>query len=315
MSQELRFPSIDGLRAFESTARLGSFERAAEELALSASAVAKRVATVETLLGTALFTRSARGLRLNPTGEDYLLQVRSALQLLSAMPLHRRQAQRRERLRLRAPPTFARQVLVPQLQGFAEAHAEVELELQLSLPHDSAAGSAADVEVHYAETAADAPQALLAEPIWPLAAPGWLARHAPLRTAADLLRLPLLRTPLQPWRPWFQAAGLAEPEPTQGPRLLDLGLTLEAAVAGQGVALARPSLAWAWLAAGSLRPAWPLQAWPSQHYLLLQHADSPAAGAFAAWLRAACARLQAQAQDELSRQLRTFFGQGPRAAR
>jgi len=315
MSQELRFPSIDGLRAFESTARLGSFERAAEELAITASAVAKRVATVEALLGTVLFTRGARGLRLNPTGEDYLHQVRGALQLLSAMPLHRRQAQRRERLRLRAPPTFARQVLVPQLPDFAEAHAEVELELQLSLPHDSAAGSPVDVEVRYAELPADAASALLAEPVWPLAAPGWLAQQPPLHQAADLLQLPLLRTPLQPWQPWFRAAGLDAPEPTQGPKLLDLGLTLEAAVAGQGVALARPSLAQAWLAAGSLRPAWPLQAWPSHHYQWQRHADSAGAAAFVAWLQACCAQLQARAQDELSRQLRTFFGAPPQRPR
>ena len=45
MVQDIRFPSIDGLRAFEASARLGSFERAADELAITASAVAKRVAT------------------------------------------------------------------------------------------------------------------------------------------------------------------------------------------------------------------------------------------------------------------------------
>ena len=60
MAQDIRFPSIDGLRAFEASARLGSFERAGDELALGASAIAKRVATVEELLGTALFSRQAK---------------------------------------------------------------------------------------------------------------------------------------------------------------------------------------------------------------------------------------------------------------
>ena len=57
MAQDIRLPSIDGLRAFEASARLGSFERAADELSIGASAVAKRIASVEGLLGTALFQR------------------------------------------------------------------------------------------------------------------------------------------------------------------------------------------------------------------------------------------------------------------
>ena len=65
-----------------------------------------------------------------------------------------------------------------------------------------------------------------------------------------LAGLPLLRSPLEPWQPWFRVAGLDWPEPCAGPRLLDLGMTLEAAANGRGVALARPSLARAWLPRG-----------------------------------------------------------------
>jgi len=68
-SPALRLPSIDGLRAFETAARLGSFERAADELNITASAVAKRIATVEDLLGTALFTRGAKALALTASGK------------------------------------------------------------------------------------------------------------------------------------------------------------------------------------------------------------------------------------------------------
>ena len=123
MAQDIRLPSIDGLRAFEASARLGSFERAADELSIGASAVAKRIASVEGLLGTALFQRQIKPLQLTPSGREYLEQVRGALQLLTAMPLHRRSAQRRERLRVQAPPTFARQILVPRLDSFSVAHA------------------------------------------------------------------------------------------------------------------------------------------------------------------------------------------------
>ena len=307
MAQDFRVPSIDGLRAFEASARLGSFERAAVALDISASAVSKRVATLEELLGTALLRRGAKALQPTPSGQEYLLQVRSALQLLSAMPLHRRETQQRERLRVLAPPTFARQVLVPQLASFGAAHAQIDLELQLSVPFGGNVGGSggsggnaapADVEVRYGEIDVQSPDVLLREQVLPLAAPRLLPQ---LRQPADLARVPLLRTPLQPWTPWYRAAGLDWPEPAQGPKLLDLGLTLEAAVSGQGVALGRPSLAYPWIAAGSLLPPWRLAAWPAEHYHLRLHGGSSAARAFAAWLHELCARHGALAQEELSR--------------
>jgi LysR family transcriptional regulator, glycine cleavage system transcriptional activator len=298
MAQDLRFPSIDGLRAFEASARLGSFERAAEMLDIGASAVAKRVATLEELLGTPLLQRGARTLQLTPSGREYLAQVQAALQLLSDVPLHRRETQRRERLRVLAPPTFARQILVPQLASFSASFAQIDLELQLSVPFAGSDTTPCDVEVRYGEIDAQAPDVLLCEQVLPLAAPALRAR---LRQPADLAHVPLLRTPLQPWAPWLRAAGLDWPEPDRGPKLLDLGLTLEAAVAGQGVALARPSLARAWLAAGSLLPPWRLAAWPAQHYQLRQHGSSSAVRHFAAWLRDQCDHQVRLAQEELSR--------------
>jgi LysR family transcriptional regulator, glycine cleavage system transcriptional activator len=301
MLQDIRFPSIDGLRAFEASARLGSFDRAGDELAISASAVAKRVATVEDLLGTSLFARGAKPLQLTPTGKEYLEQVRGALQLLAGMPLHQRALQRSERLRVLAPPTFARQILVPQLASFSAAMPHVDLELQLSVPYADGDAAMADVEVRYGEVDAQAPQVLLREQVLPLASPSLLQRLKPVREPADLALAPLLRSPLQPWVPWFRAAGLDWPEPVQGPRLLDLGLTLEAAVSGQGIALARPSLARHWLAAGSLVPPLRQRAWPAQHYQLLAHGHGGAAGAFADWLHAQCRRQQVEAEEELSR--------------
>lgn len=303
MVQDIRFPSIDGLRAFEASARLGSFDRAGDELAIGASAVAKRVATVEELLGTPLFARAGKPLQLTPSGKEYLEQVRGALQLLASMPLHRRESQRSERLRVLAPPTFARQILVPQLASFSALQPQVDLELQLSVPFADGDGPQADVEVRYGLVDAQAPQVLLCEQVLPLAAPALLQRLQPLREPADLAQAPLLRTPLQPWGPWFRAALLDWPEPAQGPRLLDLGLTLEAAVSGQGIALARPSLARHWLAAGSLVPPLRQRAWPAQHYQLLARGHGRAVQAFSDWLHAICRRLQAEAEEELSRRL------------
>jgi DNA-binding transcriptional LysR family regulator len=295
----LRLPSIDALRAFEAAARLGTYERAAEELAVTASAVGKRVANLEELLGTPLLTRQAKSLVPTVAGKEYLDQVRAALGLLAAVPLHRSAAQRVERLRVRATPTFARQILVPQLESFTRAHPRVELEVVLSIPFLGHAGEGgeADVEIRTGDPAQAGPPALhlMHDVVLPMAAPALLQRLPPLRAPQDLARAPLLRTPLDPWQPWFRAAGLDWPEPSQGPRLVDLGLTLEAAVSGQGVALGRPTLAQHWLASGALQPLFGPMVAPQQQYLVVAHSGGNAAQAFCAWLQRCCEAAAAQA--------------------
>lgn len=293
-----RLPSIDGLRAFEAAARLGSFERAADELHVTASAVSKRVAVLEDLVGAPLFTRGARTLALTEAGRDYLGPASHVLGLLTAMPQHRRDAPARERLRVCVPPTFARQVLMPRLAAYTGAHPAVELELLLSLPQLDLAATDADVEVRFGRAATGTP--LLHDAVLPLATPALCAGLGPNPAPAALARVPLLRTPLDPWTPWFRAAGLPWPEPEAGPKLADLGLVLEAALAGQGVALARPTLARTALAAGALVAPWALSAEPAHQYYLLPHAGEGAAAAFVDWLRATCADARREAQALLS---------------
>lgn len=304
MASALRFPSIDGLRAFEAAARLGSFERAADELAITASAVSKRVATVEELLGWPLFVRGARTLSLTAGGREYLPQVGAALGLLAAMPQHQRTQQRQQKLRVITPPTFARQILVPGLESFTTAHPELELEVVLSIPFLDTPVAECDVEVRNGPgllgQGLESLQ-LLNERVQPLAAPTLLARLPTLRSPADLAHAPLLRTPLEPWAPWFRAAGLPWPEPATGPKLVDLGLTLEAAVSGQGVALGRPSLARHWLESGALRPLFTVSNAPANPYVLLRHSPGDAAASFASWLAATCRAIDEETHALLSR--------------
>ena len=298
---DIRLPSIDGLRAFETAARLGSFERAAEQLNITPSAVSKRVATLEELLGTTLLLRSARALTLTAAGKEYLGQVGAALELLAAVPLHQRAAQRTQRLRVTTPPTFARQILVPHLEAFTTAHPEIELEVVLSIPYLASPSSDTDIEVRNGDAQAAGVAPLMHDVVLPVGSPGLLARLPPMRLPADLADAPLLRTPLEPWTAWFRAAGLDWPEPAQGPKLVDLGLTLEAAVSGQGVALARPSLARAWLAAGALVPLFALTAEPAHQYHLLPHAGQGAPALFARWLQGVCEQVAHDALAALSR--------------
>ena len=287
-ARDLRLPTLDGLRAVDAAERLGSFERAADLLAVTASAVAKRVAAVEDLLGTPLFERNGRTLKPTPACGDYLPPVRAALALLAQMPQHQRPHARAQRLRISAPPTFARLVLVPALAGFSAQHPDIDIEVVLSIPFlDNPAVSAgqADVAVRHGDAAALGGTVLMDDVVLPVASPALLQRLGPFNGPADLTRAPLLRTPVEPWAPWFSAAGLAWPEPDAGPRLVDLGLVLEAALGGQGVALARPALVRRWLADGSLVPLFPgILGRPAHQYLHLPITGGPAAHAFGRWL-------------------------------
>ena len=290
-----RVPSIDGLRAFETVARLGSLERAGEQLNITASAVSKRMITVEELLGTPLLNLSAKKLSLTATGTEYLAQVSAALALLQAMPLHQRANQRQQRLRVTAPPTFARQTLVPHLVEFTEKHPLVALEMVLSVPYFDAPATAsktsAYIEISNGDAIAAGGTPLLQDALVPTASPSLITQHPALTRPSDLATWPLLRTPIEPWAPWFRAAGLDWPEPQSGLKFVDLGLTLEAAVSGQGAVLAGPSLARAWVASGACKPLLNITALPVHGYDLMPFESGGPAQEFAAWLGARCERV------------------------
>ena len=281
-----RLPSIDGLSAFEASARLGSFERAASELHVTASAVSKRVATLEDLLGTPLLTRGPKALSLTPTGKEYLVEVRIALDHLQRIPLHQRASQRIDRLSLSMLPTFARQILMPRLYEYLDAHPEVDLEVVIGVPFLDVAGVDAHLELRHGRPDAGA-RALMDDVVIPVATPALLTELA-LREPEDLARAPLIRCPLEPWSPWLQAAGLNPTEPTAGPRLVDVGLMYEAALQDQGVALARPSLIRPWLRRGELVPVLPLAVRSVYQYYLVQPLRGDVAMGFGAWLEGVC---------------------------
>ena len=287
-----RLPSVDALLAFEAVARLGSFELAAEGLGVGASAVAKRLGSLEELLGTPLLHRAAKPFTLTAAGKEYLEQVQQVLAILCAMPQHQRTSQNRERLRITAPPTFSRLILVPALPAFTARHPEVEIELMLSVPFLDEHAPPADVEIRHGLVGREiAPeQVLMHERVTPLIAPSLLKQLPPMSSPSALQHATLLRSPLEPWQPWLSEAGLDWPEPEQGTRFVDLGLLMEAALHGQGVVLGREHLAAGALRQGSLVRLFDLSVPAARQYGLVHHDESPAATAFAQWLREHCAK-------------------------
>lgn len=285
-----RLPPLHCLQALEAVARLGSVVAAADELCVTASAVSHRLRQFEAWLGQPLIARP-QPLTLTPHAVQYAAAARAALAGLAALPAPRSEA--RQRLMVAVPPTFARNILVPRLASFTEEHPDIELELHLTIPLLDVKAGEADVEVRfgggqYAD--AGGPELLLAEPVFPIAAPTYLERAGPFRAPAALAQANLLRSPLEPWRPWFQAAGLDWPEPAHGVQFNDLGLLMEAAVAGQGIALGRRTIVQHWLASRLLVPVFDLAADSPHAYWMLYDPADLARGevrTFVDWLRRA----------------------------
>jgi DNA-binding transcriptional LysR family regulator len=278
------------LQALEAVARLGSVVAAADELCVTASAVSHRLKQFEAWLGQPLIARP-QPLTLTPHAVQYAVAARAALAGLEALPAPRPHA--RQRLAVAVPPTFARNILVPRIAAFTAAHPTIELELQLTIPLLDVKAGEPDIEVrfgpgHYAD--AGAAELLLADRVFPVASPVYLDKAGPFGTPGSLRKAELLRSPLEPWRPWFQAAGLDWPEPAHGVQFNDLGLLMEAAVAGQGIALARRTIVERWLAVGLLRPVMDLAAEsPHAYWLLYEQADlaRPEVRVFVDWLKQA----------------------------
>ncbi|MEK8026232.1 LysR substrate-binding domain-containing protein [Pseudaquabacterium rugosum] len=296
-------PTTASLTAFETAARRLSFTLAADELAVTQSAVCRQIAALEAALGVKLFRRDGRGVALTEAGAAYARQVRARLDELErdALALMARGGPGGSvgALELGVVPTFATRWLLPRLGGFQAAHPGIQLHLSSRTRPFLFDEARLDAAIH----AGTAPwpgttgRVLLAEQMLPVAAPAWLAAHgfAPdrlPRTAADWQRLVLLQPATRPyaWREWFGAQGLGVAGDMAGPRLELFSMLAEAAGCGLGVALVPPFVVADELARGVLVPvaAAPMPSGRSYFLIYPEHAAeaNPVLRTFADWLQA-----------------------------
>lgn len=284
-----RIPPVQCLLTFEALARLRSVTQAAEELCVTPSAVSHRVRQLEQIIGTKLFGRA--DFSLTTEGSEYLAHVREGLDALQKFPGAPGVSGKRK-LKLAVTPTFARSILIPRLKQFTEAYPEIDLALHVSIPLLDVIAEDADLIVRFGPGRyADLEHIKLAgDDVTPLASPAFVREHGPFDRPEDLEGVPLLRSPLEPWRTWFAAHNLDWPEPAEGSQFNDVGLMCDAASAGMGVALVRLKLGRPWLEAGSLVRLYDRNVTsPHAHYLCWRTGsmDRWECAAFAEWLRKA----------------------------
>ena len=244
--------SLSAVRAFEAAARNGSFRAAAAELNLSPSAISHAVVTLEQALGTALFEREGRTVRLSADGEQFMRHVGNAFEELrrGVEAVNNRGPQL---LRLHSAPSFAAQWLSPRLPGFLAAHPDIGVRLAANTDYTPFSADEFDADIIYGKPRGEGLIAmpLGEETITPLCAP---AMAALIGTPQDLMALVLIQSDRKQvrWPEWFAENELPPPTHQSGMRFDRSFLAIAAAADGLGVALESTLLAERELAAGRL---------------------------------------------------------------
>ena len=194
-----KIPSTQSLACFEAAARHESYTRAAQELALTQSAVSRQIGALEEFMGLALFRRTRHGVQLTAAGADYARQISRQL---DAMERDTLDAMARQgsggALQLAAVPTFATRWLIPRLPAFAQEHPDVTVHIETRTRPFLFADSPFDAAL-YAGTAEQAANwagtrstVLMHEDVVPVCSPALIAPKRQL-TPAAVARLPLLQ--------------------------------------------------------------------------------------------------------------------------
>src|SRR6516164_4393299 len=242
-----RLPPLNSLRVFEAAARHESFTRAAEELCVTQGAVSHQVKALEADLAIKLFNRERQRLIITEAGRDYLAVVRDALDTIAVGTERLLQRQSAGVLTVSTSPDFAAKWLVHRLGHFAEAHASIDLRVSAAMHHVDFAREDVDLAVRHGDgnwPGLDAVQ-LSSEQLFAICSPKLLSGRRPARPA-DILKFPLIHFDSRAdWTKWLRVAGISDDNVRHGPVLNRASMVIDAAINGQGIALARTTLA-AW---------------------------------------------------------------------
>jgi LysR family transcriptional regulator, glycine cleavage system transcriptional activator len=244
-----RLPPLNALKVFEAAARHESFTRAADELAVTQGAVSQQVKALEQQLGVRLFNRVHQRLQITDAGRQYYAVVRDALDRIALGTARLMQRQRSGVLTVSTSPDFAAKWLIHRLGRFAEDHSDIDLRVSATMHHVDFTTEDVDVAVRHGDgdwPGLDAVRLCDSEQLFPVCSPRFMAERLGKGAWADVLKLPLLHLDSnKDWLRWFDAAGVSEAQPKHGLVLNRASMLIDAAADGQGIALARTTLA-AW---------------------------------------------------------------------
>jgi LysR family glycine cleavage system transcriptional activator len=292
----LALPPLTELRAFEAAARHLSFKAAADELGVTPTAISHQIRLLEHYCGRPLFRRRPRPMVLTAAGERLFPVIRDGLTKF-AIALGSKTGP----LRVTATNAFAGRWLVPRLPSWRKAQPEIGLEvIGTDAVLDLAAGEA-DLAIRYARTPPPnlVSQQLFRDRFFAVCSPALLSAERPVRTPADLRRYPLIECFWAPsdtyaptWSRWetraratFRGVFRLSDPPELSFREESHGI--EAAIAGQGIALCSDVLVAGELKGGKLTKVFDI-ALPGFGFYIAYRAGHPrsrAISTFVSWAR------------------------------
>jgi LysR family glycine cleavage system transcriptional activator len=291
-----RLAHLNALRAFEATARLGSYVRAANELAVTPAAVGQQVRMLEEHFGSALFQRQGKKLVLTEAARAVLPDIKDAFDRLAQAANRLRETRRADLLTVTLPPSLTKW-LISRIETFSMAHPEVDLRLD---PMDRLADLRREniaVGIRYGTGRYPGLDAtlLMSDEVFPVCSPSLLTRMHKLRDPDDLAHFQLIHdttmeshTSFPTWTTWLKAAGARRVDARRGLRVNSPIMALQAAIDGKGVALARSVTAADDLREGRIVRPFQFACATNYSYYLLYPSGLPlsqAAVAFCRWLR------------------------------
>src|SRR5450830_182117 len=237
-------PPTATLRAFEVATRHATFTSASEELHVTQSAVSHQLKHLEAIWGLPLFQRG-KSLSLTPAGAALAPIVREFFMNLEATLADLREQNGRVRLNVSTTYSFALKWLLPRLPSLSQQHPEILLTLETTDKAINFSSAESDVAIRLGNGNYPSlySEFMFREQIFPVASPNLLNRFGAPHEPAELLRYPLLTrdgSDLVPkWALWFQQVGVSISALKESVRFADTNMTIEAALLGQGIALAR----------------------------------------------------------------------------
>ncbi|MGI9370990.1 MAG: LysR substrate-binding domain-containing protein [Hyphomicrobiales bacterium] len=231
-------PPLNALRAFEAAGRHSSFTRAAAELNVSHAAISRHVRGLEKRLQVQLFQNVARGVELTEKGKKYLPEVSMALDKI-AEATDALTTQNSGLVTISCEPTFALKWLVPRMGEFYEQNPDVEIKIDPSFKLADVGNYECDLAIrfHRGELENVPADRICDENVFPVAAPSLVSKLQSLEEVFDYL---LLEEIDQLWQRWAEVAGFSDHPRTRLSPPQSTLMVIEAALAGQGIALLSP---------------------------------------------------------------------------
>ncbi|MBS9432398.1 transcriptional regulator GcvA [Photorhabdus hainanensis] len=251
-----RLPPLNALRVFDAAARHLSFTKAAEELFVTQAAVSHQMKSLEDFLGLKLFRRRNRSLLLTEEGQSYYLDIKEIFTAINEATRKLQARSAKGALTVSLSPSFAIQWLVPRLSSFNLAYPGIDVRIQAVDREEDKLADDVDVAIFYGRGNWPGLRTdrLYAEYLLPVCSPSLLTGDNPLKTPADLARHTLLHdSSRRDWQAYVRQLDMQQQiNVQQGPIFSHSAMVIQAAVHGQGIALANNVMARTEIDAGRL---------------------------------------------------------------